>query len=617
MKKLISIILSVSMLVSVFGSLGITAGASTYADQLKAKGFTGSYIPALEELHKKYPNWKFEPLVTGLKWSDVISGERTPHSQQVIEKSSDISSAFYCKCADCYKNGSYVIREGSNWVSASESAVKYYMDPRNWLSEKYIFQFESTKYSDTQTKAGVEAILDGTWMHNSLITYKNTAGVTKQYSSTVKYSDAIMTAAKNSGMSAYYLASKIRQENGGSSPTATAVCGTKAPFQGIYNYYNIGANAGASDGLAWAAGYLKVEKDAKLYPGYNTTTKKVTGTPTTIKAGQYMTYRDDCGDYYYVRLYVQRAPNSYIEGDSGYVLKSACRTTYFNYNRPWTNPYKAIIGGANRIADMFGQQYTGYLQKFNVNPKSDELYNHEYMTNVQGAAQESATTYNAYKNSGIISGSRTFYIPVFTGMPSTKCPKPTNPIVTPAKVTGLKLSSRTTTSLTLKWDKVTGAKGYYLYRYYSDTKTYKKVRTVSGGSNTSITVSGLTPGSNRRYAVAAYATKVGTRSARLSVATSPSKVTFTSLTALSSGRLKSNWKKVSGYATGYQIYWSRNKSFTNVVAKTKITGKSTVSYTGKGFNKGVRYYVKVRAYKVIDGKTFYGAWSGYRSVVAK
>ncbi len=132
----------------------------------------------------------------------------------------------FCDCHSCLKNGNYVIREASNWVSASKTAVEYYMDPRNFLDEKQIFQFESTSYDGTQTKEGVEAILDeGTWMDDSLISYLTTGQSEKTYDSTTKYSDVIMKAAQDFGMNAYYIASKIKQENGGRTNAATAVNG--------------------------------------------------------------------------------------------------------------------------------------------------------------------------------------------------------------------------------------------------------------------------------------------------------------------------------------------------------------------------------------------------------
>lgn len=79
-------------------------------------------------------------------------------------------------------------------------------------------------------------------------------------------------------MSAYYLASKIVQEVGSTKATTGGASGNRAPFIGIYNYYNIGAYSGAMDGLEWAAGYLRLEKDATIYSDYKN--GKVSGTKT-------------------------------------------------------------------------------------------------------------------------------------------------------------------------------------------------------------------------------------------------------------------------------------------------------------------------------------------------
>lgn len=71
-------------------------------------------------------------------------------------------------------------------------------------------------------------------------------------------------------MSAYYLASKIVQEVGSTKATTGGASGNRAPFIGIYNYYNIGAYSGAMNRLEWAAGYLRLEKDATIYSDYKT-----------------------------------------------------------------------------------------------------------------------------------------------------------------------------------------------------------------------------------------------------------------------------------------------------------------------------------------------------------
>lgn len=82
-------------------------------------------------------------------------------------------------------------------------------------------------------------------------------------------------------MSAYYLASKIVQEVGSTKATTGGASGNRAPFIGIYNYYNIGAYSGAMDGLEWAAGYLRLEEDATIYSDYKN--GKVSGTKTKAK----------------------------------------------------------------------------------------------------------------------------------------------------------------------------------------------------------------------------------------------------------------------------------------------------------------------------------------------
>ena len=97
----------------------------------------------------------------------------------------------------------------------------------------------------------------------------------------------------------------------------------------------------------------------------------------------------------------------------------------------------------------------------------------------------------------------------------------------------------------------------------------------------------------------------------------PAKVKLTSLTALKGHKIKAKWNKCSTSATGYQIYWAKDKKFKKVVAKTTTKGRSKVTYTGKNFTKGRKYYVRVRAYKKAGGKTYYGPWSNIKAKTAK
>lgn len=615
MKKILSVFLSFVVAFTSFFPLvfkPVPAQAADYAAQLRNKGFPESYIKDLTELHNKYPNWIFEPLQTGIKFSTAVDGERSRHANQLIEKSSIYDKSFFCKCSSCYKNGGYVIQEASNWVSASEKAVEYYLDPRNWLNEKHIFQFESTKYDGTQSKAGVEAILDGTWMEDSLIKYKTTSGKDKTYNSETKYSDAIMKAANDSGMNAYYLASKIRQENGGATASASAVKGTVSPFQGIYNYYNIGAYTGASDGLAWAAGFLKASKNTPIYASYDSKTGKPSKNIGTLRAGQYMTWRANKDDYYYVRLYAET--NGYTEGRSGYVLKKDCRTTYIGdtatgWGRPWTNPYKSIYYGSKYIAKSFVTQPSGYLQKFNVSPSSDYLYTHEYMANVAAPSSESLTTYNAYKKANILGITKKFSIPVFEDMPEDEPEIP----VTIGQVKNLKVTSYTSNSVNLSWSKAANADSY-LVQVYRGGKWTNYSETSSANKN----VTGLANCAYYKFRVKAKGksggkTINGPYSSEVKQITRAVKPTLSASSTNTTVTLK--WNKNSR-ASGYRVY-KYDASSKKFKFYKDLSGSDKTSLKITGLKGNTKYQFRVLAYRNMGSKKICGYQSSTRTIYTK
>ena len=76
-----------------------------------------------------------------------------------------------------------------------------------------------------------------------------------------------------------------------------------------------------------------------------------------------------------------------------------------------------------------------------------------------------------------------------------------------------------------------------------------------------------------------------------------------------------SWKTVTG-STGYQIQYSTSKNFAK--AKTvKISGAGKHSTTIKKLTSKKTYYVRIRAYKIVNKKTVYGAWSVSKKVVVK
>ncbi len=76
-------------------------------------------------------------------------------------------------------------------------------------------------------------------------------------------------------------------------------------------------------------------------------------------------------------------------------------------------------------------------------------------------------------------------------------------------------------------------------------------------------------------------------------------------------KVKLSWKKVSG-ASGYNVRYALSKKKLKK-AKIKKIKKNKLSYTIKKLKKKT-YFIQVRAYKVVDKKTYYGAWSKVKKV---
>lgn len=80
------------------------------------------------------------------------------------------------------------------------------------------------------------------------------------------------------------------------------------------------------------------------------------------------------------------------------------------------------------------------------------------------------------------------------------------------------------------------------------------------------------------------------------------------------GKVEAEWKKDSN-ASGYQILYSTDKKMKK--AKTMNCNKKDTTATIKNLKKNKTCYVKVRAYKTIDGKKYSGAYSDKMSVKVK
>ncbi len=302
--------------------------------KLLAQGFPESYKNSLRQLHSLHPNWEFTAYHTGLDWNTVIANESIP-GKNTIPNSKSVEWLSFAEGAYDWRTDKFIIYDGTYWVTASKEAVEYYMDPRNFLTETGMFQFELLRYqSQYQNKNGVENVLLGTAMYNNAYSYIDDNG----NSNTMTFSDTFIKAAEFSGVSPYHLASRVKQEVvTGPNTLSNSVSGTYKGYEGYYNFYNIGANDSAGGGA--------------IANGLN-----------------------------------------YAKGNR------AKQTDWTTYLLPWTSPYKSIVGGSNFLGKGYinrGQD-TVYLQKFNVTPTS--TYFHQYMTNVEAPWAEGKKIATAYKS---------------------------------------------------------------------------------------------------------------------------------------------------------------------------------------------------------------------------
>ena len=93
----------------------------------------------------------------------------------------------------------------------------------------------------------------------------------------------------------------------------------------------------------------------------------------------------------------------------------------------------------------------------------------------------------------------------------------------------------------------------------------------------------------------------------------------TSLVSLTpaSKKITVKWKKQATQTTGYQIQYSTDKSFKKGVKNITKKGASAGSTVISGLASKKTYYVRIRTYKTVGGKTYYSAWSTAKKTVVK
>ena len=232
---------------------------SLYKD---VQAFPLSYQQALLTLKEQHPNWIFVPLRTGLNWN-----------QAVLAENSQDRSLLHSSQASHLLTG--IFKQDPAWSYPTNGVLAYYLDPRNFLTENYIFQFEFLSYNQNyHTEAAVQGILQGTFMDHTL------HGAIPGDESNRTYAQAFCQIAQELKVSPFHLASRVRQEQGVGG-TSSLISGTykteTVDYCGVYNYFNIGASSNGQGGskdieaglkkaqeMGWTTRYLSLRGGANI-----------------------------------------------------------------------------------------------------------------------------------------------------------------------------------------------------------------------------------------------------------------------------------------------------------------------------------------------------------------
>ena len=96
----------------------------------------------------------------------------------------------------------------------------------------------------------------------------------------------------------------------------------------------------------------------------------------------------------------------------------------------------------------------------------------------------------------------------------------------------------------------------------------------------------------------------------------PKATSITSLKGTSRG-IALKWKRRAAQTTGYQLQIATDKSFSSAVRSVRKAKANASSANVTNLKAKQRYYVRVRTYKIVSGKTYYSAWSKTKSATTK
>ncbi|MBE5878764.1 MAG: hypothetical protein E7288_02160 [Lachnospiraceae bacterium] len=255
---------------------------------MEVNSFPESYRTYINDMKADHPNWHFVPFNVAVDFD--VAAENEVGERSLIHSSVD----------DSWK-GEY---HSPNWYYAKPFIIRHFMDPRNFLDETNVFQFEQLTYNKSyHNQDTVKQLLSKSFMAGDVP------------NEGVSYAAVFMQAGIESTVSPYHLASRVMQEQG--AGTSPLISGTHSKYPGYYNYFNIKASGKTNEEIITNG--LKYAKEQ----GWNTRYKSIVGGSQFIgtgyiKVGQDTLYlqKFDMVGTLYTHQYMQNIMAPTTEGKS-------------------------------------------------------------------------------------------------------------------------------------------------------------------------------------------------------------------------------------------------------------------------------------------------------------
>lgn len=394
--------------------------------------FPESYRAELKALLKAHPKWKFQAYYTGLTWESAFTKDNEMYPTRNLTYYKDVSGLGITKewysttveGAYNWANNAWQPYDSGTWYQSSEKAVRFCMDPRNFLTETQIFQFldgsASIGNTEAESIAIIKKLLDSKsadfafWKKPAAETgiYTEREIENPEYIEYLKRKEEEESSSESeSGESESSGESKSEEKPTESEviPPETIIVKDPWTYAEALGKICYTLNVNESMILSRLLQEQGVGNSVLISGTRQFTVTKGDDKGKTVDGG------------YYQYFNIGASGNSMDE-----IINNGLTEAY---NGGWDTRYKALYGGISAYKNKYIDQGQSnlYMQKFNVNSSTpSRVFWYQYMQNVTAPQTECLTLRSSMVTNGMLDSGFTFLIPVFKDMPEAKSPKPTD-----------------------------------------------------------------------------------------------------------------------------------------------------------------------------------------------